>query len=371
MKVVAIVAKYARADGRREIGGVETYMSQLARALRPDCEFLAYQPSSETFEHQFEDLTAVGHPADSCRSVVDHVVRHVLGAGDVLLFSSEQLNAASAWKRSVVIQHGIYWDLPVEYYSASALARGLSGCYKLYDNWRNIRRLRGHRNIVCVDYAYSTWLRSITNFRNGQRRLWIVPNSASADFFEIGEPLRAGMVSVLFARRFMRFRGTRLFASVAARLLGEYEHVRFTLCGEGPDGGAMQKILPPSRRVRYCRVDHHDMPALLGEHHIVVVPSLGSEGTSLSAIEGLAAGRAVVASAVGGLPNIILDGFNGLLVPPGDEQQLYLALRSLIESAELRARLGRASRDTSRAQLGPDAWARRWRAVIDELTADP
>ncbi|MBX5462347.1 MAG: glycosyltransferase family 4 protein [Steroidobacteraceae bacterium] len=371
MKVVAIVAKYARADGRREIGGVETYMSQLARALRRSGEFLVYQPASEGFEHEFEDLTAVGHPVDGFRSLVDHVVRRVLGDGDVLLFSSEQLGVASEWKRSVVIQHGIYWDLPVEYYSASPLARGLSGCYKLFDNWRNLRRIRSHRNVVCVDYAYSTWLRSITNFRNSERRIWIVPNNAGADFFEVGEPPRSGPVSILFARRFMRFRGTRLFANVAARLRGEYEHVRFTLCGEGPDSEIMQQILPPSRRVRYCRVDHNDMPALLGEHHIVVVPSLGSEGTSLSAIEGLAAGRAVVASAVGGIPNIILDGFNGLLVPPGDEQQLYIALRSLIESPELRAQLGRASRDASRAQLGFDAWASRWRSVIDQVTADP
>jgi len=371
MKVVTIAANYARADGVRHIGGIETYITQLARALRGACEFVVYQPGGAAFTREFEDLTAVAHPAASCQALTDHVVRRVLGAGDVLLFSSEQINAASKWQRSIVIQHGIYWDLPVEYYSASGLARRLGNAYKLFDNWRNLRRLRDHRNIVCVDYAYPTWLRSVTDFHSGELRLWIIPNNAGAEFFEIDSPRHDEDVSILFARRFMRFRGTRLFAKVAARLLEAYPHGRFTLSGEGPDDAMMRSILPPSERVRYRRVDHSDMPALLRKHQIVVVPSLGSEGTSLSAIEGLAAGRAVVASAVGGIPNIILDGFNGLLVPPGDEQQLHFAMRLLMESPQLRARLGQAGRASSRAQLGFDAWASRWRDVVDQVALDP
>lgn len=371
MKVVVIASKYARADGGLHIGGIETYISQLARALRGTCDLVVYQPGDRAFTHEFEDLTVVAHADANRQALTDHVVRRVLGPRDLLLFSSEQLNAASDWKRSIVIQHGIYWDLPVEYYTSNGIARRLSGAYKLFDNWRNLRRLRDHRNIVCVDYAYPTWLRSVTDFRAGARRIWIIPNNAGAEFFEIESPAQGGVISILFARRFMRFRGTRVFANVAAGLLKAYPHVRFTLSGEGPDGAAMQKILPPSERVRYCRVDHSDMPALLREHDIVVVPSLGSEGTSLSAIEGLAAGRAVVASAVGGIPNIIMNGFNGLLVPPGDEQQLHFALRLLVESPSLRSSLGQAGRATSRAQLGFDAWAGRWCDVIDQVVTNP
>lgn len=371
MKVVVIASKYARADGGLYIGGIETYIRQLARALRGTCELVVYHPGERAFTHEFEDLTSVAHPAASCQAVADHVVRRVLGPRDLLLFSSEQLNASSSWKRSIVIQHGIYWDLPVELYTSSRLARKMGGAYKLFDNWRNLRRLRRHRNIVCVDYAYPTWLRSVTDFRGGDRRLWIIPNNAGAEFFEVEDPAQDGDIAILFARRFMRFRGTRLFANVAASLLEAYPRVRFTLSGEGPDGAVMQKILPPSERVSYRRVDHSEMSSLLREHHIVVVPSLGSEGTSLSAIEGLAAGRAVVASAVGGLPNVILDGFNGLLVPPGDEQQLHSALRLLVESPNLRARLGEAGRTTSRARLGFEAWASRWCEVIDQVVADP
>lgn len=371
MKMVVIASKYARVDGGLHIGGIETYISQLARALHGICELVVYQPGESAFTYKFEDLTAVAHPAANCQELTDHVVRRVLGQRDLLLFSSEQLNATADWQRSIAIQHGIYWDLPVEYYATSVLARRLGSAYKLFDNWRNLRRLRGHRNIVCVDYAFPTWLRSVTNSRAGTRRLWIIPNNAGAEFFGIENPPQDELVSILFARRFMRFRGTSVFANVAADLLQGYPQVRFTLSGEGPDGATMQRILPTSERVRYCRVDHSAMPALLREHQIVVVPSLGSEGTSLSAIEGLAAGRAVVASAVGGIPNIILDGFNGLLVPPGDEQKLRFALRLLVESPSLRASLGQAGRVTSRAQLGFDVWASRWCDVIEQVAADP
>lgn len=371
MKMVVIASKYARADGGLHIGGIETYIGQLARALRGTCEVVVYQPSDRAFTYDFEHLSAVAYPAASCQALTDHVVRRVLGSRDLLLFSSEQLNAASDWRRSIVIQHGIYWDLPVENYTTNMLARRLGGAYKLFDNWRNLRRLRSHRNIVCVDYAYPTWLRSVTDSRKDQRRLWIIPNNAGAEFFAIESPPQGDVVSMLFARRFMRFRGTSLFANVAASLLDAYPQVRFTLSGEGPDGTILQRILPPSERVRYCRVDHSAMPSLLREHQIVVVPSLGSEGTSLSVIEGLAAGRAVVASAVGGIPNIILDGFNGLLVPPGDEQQLRFALRLLVESPSLRATLGQAGRATSRAQLGFDVWASRWCDVIEQVAGGP
>src|SRR5579883_2122200 len=335
-KVVAIAAGYASSDGKLQIGGVQTYLTQLAAALRGAWEFLIYQPADRAFERDFADLRAVGRPVANCQALTEHVVLRVLGQHDLLLFSTEQLNAASSWTRSIVIQHGIYWDLPVAYYTRGKLAHRFGGAYKLFDNWRNLRRIRGHQNVVCVDYAYATWLRSITDGGAGKVRIWTIPNNAGSAFFQVGPASQDGAVAILFARRFMTFRGTLLFARVAARLLERHGQARVTLCGEGPDEAKMKEILPPSKRVRYCRVEHSEMPAMLREHHIVVVPSLGSEGTSLSAIEGLAAGRAVVASAVGGIPNIILDGFNGRLVPPNDEESLYQGLQSLIESHELR-----------------------------------
>jgi glycosyltransferase involved in cell wall biosynthesis len=75
-----------------------------------------------------------------------------------------------------------------------------------------------------------------------------------------------------------------------------------------------------------------------------VAPSLWPEPFGLVALEAAAAGKAIVASDIGGLHDIVLDGETGLLVPPGDRAALVAALRRMTSDEALRARLGEAAR---------------------------
>ena len=84
-----------------------------------------------------------------------------------------------------------------------------------------------------------------------------------------------------------------------------------------------------------------DVPDLLGEVAISVLPSL-SEGTSNTLLESMAAGIPVIATRVGGNPEVIEDGVSGLLVPPRDSAAIVTAVRRLLEDEELAARLGQA-----------------------------
>ena len=76
---------------------------------------------------------------------------------------------------------------------------------------------------------------------------------------------------------------------------------------------------------------------------VVVVPSLG-EGFGMVALEAMERGRAVVASDVGGLPEIVADGVTGLLVPPGDVDALARAIAELAGDPDRAAELGAAGR---------------------------
>jgi glycosyltransferase involved in cell wall biosynthesis len=79
--------------------------------------------------------------------------------------------------------------------------------------------------------------------------------------------------------------------------------------------------------------------ALLG-----VIPSIYPDPCPTVAMEAMASGRALIASRIGGLPDLVADGDNGLLVPAGDDDALWKALNSLLSDAKLRHRMGEAGR---------------------------
>lgn len=91
----------------------------------------------------------------------------------------------------------------------------------------------------------------------------------------------------------------------------------------------------------------NDIPLILRTIDIFVMPS-HSEGLPMALLEAMACACPVVASSVGGIPSVIQDGVNGLLVPPSDQDALYQALHRLLIDRETRLSLGRAGEETVR-----------------------
>ena len=91
---------------------------------------------------------------------------------------------------------------------------------------------------------------------------------------------------------------------------------------------------------------HRDVPGLLMRHQVCVL-STHYEGMPLALIEGMAAGCAVVGSAVPGVREVIADGVDGRLVPEDDARALADVLQALLESPDASARLGAAARETA------------------------
>jgi len=135
------------------------------------------------------------------------------------------------------------------------------------------------------------------------------------------------------------------------RALAGVEGSRFaaSIVGDGPDRPAVEAEIRAAglEGVVELTGERHDVPRLLADADVFVLSSR-SEGAPLSVLEAMAAGLPVVASAVGGVPEIVEDGATGLLVPPGDAAALAATLEQLLADAELRRRLGAAGRERVR-----------------------
>ena len=101
-------------------------------------------------------------------------------------------------------------------------------------------------------------------------------------------------------------------------------------------------------------VPHDELERLFARAAVVVCPS-HREGFGVVCAEAMAHGRPVVATSVGGLRDLVVDGETGLLVPPRDPAALREALERLLADSELRERLGRAARERARESF---SWQR-------------
>jgi glycosyltransferase involved in cell wall biosynthesis len=116
------------------------------------------------------------------------------------------------------------------------------------------------------------------------------------------------------------------------------------IVGDGRDRAALEALardLDLATAVRFLG-HRDDIPAILAASEVVAVPSVVEEAFGLTALEGMAAGRPVVAFASGGLPELVRDGETGILVRKGDVAGLASAIRRLLTDPALCQRLGAA-----------------------------
>jgi glycosyltransferase involved in cell wall biosynthesis len=167
---------------------------------------------------------------------------------------------------------------------------------------------------------------------------------------ELGLPAAATVVGTVCALRPQKAVDVALDA--AARLTADYPLLRFLVVGDGPERPwlerAAERLGAPALFVG--RRPHEEIPDLLAAMD-VVVSSSSFEGTPLAVLEWMAAARPIVATRVGGIPSIIDDGAQGLLVPPGDAAALAAALARLLGDPGERRRLGEAARRRQQAEF--------------------
>jgi glycosyltransferase involved in cell wall biosynthesis len=176
---------------------------------------------------------------------------------------------------------------------------------------------------------------------------------------------RADAVEALYLGGFADpVKGGGVLIDAIPRLLAAAPGICVSLAGPGPAPAI------DADRVRWLGwLERPRVAGALAGADIVVLPSI-SEGLPMVLLEALALGRPVVATRVGGIPEVIRDDVEGALVEPGDALALAHAIAALAEDPARRARLGRAALDRAAELARDDEPYRRLDALYRELVVD-
>ncbi|MGN7414894.1 glycosyltransferase family 4 protein [Paenibacillus sp. SAF-068] len=182
-------------------------------------------------------------------------------------------------------------------------------------------------------------------------------------------------IRIIYPRRISMERGIIPMMLAADKLLGAFPDLEIEFAGELVEGSTVGRAFrywhrthPHAERINQRTYDFRDIREAYHQADIAVIPTVFSEGTSYACLEAMSCGLPVIASNVGGLNDLIQDGFNGILVPPG-EQELTTALVRLVQDRAERERLGIYARETA---LSYDLarWRSRWSTVLESFLAE-
>jgi glycosyltransferase involved in cell wall biosynthesis len=176
-----------------------------------------------------------------------------------------------------------------------------------------------------------------------KQKIRVIYTGVEPERFQIAGPIRLDSAEVLIATVAVlgERKGHQYLLEAAAFLKEAGYSLKYRFAGEGSQKEHLQKMAIELRLKEEVVFDGfvRDIPKFLSEIDIFVLPSL-YEGMGVAVLEAMAAGKPVVASNVGGIPELIEDGVTGLLVPPGDPNTLAMSISRLVSQRSLMNEMG-------------------------------
>lgn len=176
----------------------------------------------------------------------------------------------------------------------------------------------------------------------------VIANGIDVDRFAHAQPaaLTPGP-TLLFVGRLEERKGFPVAVEAFRRLANERPDLRMVVAGDGKKRSAVAS-LPPGLRARVLllgSVSNERLPGYHAAADVYLGPALGGESFGIVLVEAMAAGLPVVASRIRGYDEVVRDGVDGLLVPPGDPGALAAATARILDDPMLSARFSLAGRD--------------------------
>lgn len=368
-KVIRVIYhNFYTPDGKSEsVGGIQTYLRNLLPYLvELGYEVLFFQKGDLEFHKDFRGVHVVGcildapKYKDQVKQLLANASKGADLSNDILFFATTTDIVKNNYKKAIAIQHGITWDVE-KHKNYSHKRNCLQVFLKAILAFRTIKEMDYVSHIVCVDYNFLNWYRTQVAYTD--HIFDVIPN-----FVQIAETQEKSneQVKIIFARRFQTYRGTRLFAPVVRRLIDEGLNIHCTFAGDGPDAAYLHEMFDGNKQVSFIKYKSDESLDIHKSMDIAVIPTIGSEGTSLSLLEAMSAQCAVICTNVGGMTNVVIDGYNGIMISP-ESDELYYALVRLIKDRRLRQKLAWYAYETVREGFSLEIWKKKWKDVFTKI----
>lgn len=180
-------------------------------------------------------------------------------------------------------------------------------------------------------------------------------------------------IRVVCAGRLVEEKGFDIALRAFRQFLDHHRDAGMTVAGDGPERGNLESLadrLGISSSVDFCGwVEMNEMPALFNSATMVVVPSRWQEPFGLVALQAAQVAKPVVATRVGGLTEVVLDGKTGLIVPPENPDRMCNGMLALIENPDRAVRLGLRARERALSDFSMPRCAERYDEVYRHAVA--
>lgn len=334
-------------------GGAERYVTDLADILTKN----GYTPvliqkgnlEKGVWERNVGDLKVIGLPVKDIflfNSLLS-LFRHY----EFVIYSG-----ATHWSKklhpNILISHGVTWDTPNKDFKLKHVLDIFSGVDRL----------------ISVDTNTISWLRTTFTYHFDKMKMDYIPNYVDTSFYKPIHKKETNTVQITFPRRASTERGYWLMSKALPPILEKYPQAVFDFVGfahgEKVTADIQKLITQFPGRVHHYVCEPSQMYEVYQKTDISLVPTLYAEGTSLSCLEAQACGNVVIATNIGGLPNLIIDGYNGLLINPSEDDLLF-ALDKVMGDKTLRKKMSSNVVLVAKA-FDKTIWENRWNEIFKE-----
>ncbi len=319
------------------------------------------------------------HVAAGKEGIESHLVPCKAQIDRTVVASIRELAAQT--NTDIVHAHGYKADI-YAYYALRGTATPLvSTCHTWYDNNLLVTLYGMADRLVLRNYAAVVAVSGEVKQRLlkagvHEERIHLVRNGIDLRPFDNAQPsLRSGTHSnrppiVGLVGRLSIEKGVDIFLHAAARVLAELPSTKFVVVGEGPDRDKLESLIDDLKiRESVSMLGRRDdMPSVYASLDIMVSASR-QEGLPIAILEGMASRLPLVATAVGEVPTVVLDGRTGVLLPPEDPRSLASAIADLLQNSAERERLGARARKLIEDEFSADRMTDDYLRVYEKAAA--